>query len=247
MRYDEDMIQPESDPVAASVYSGNGMGQHYTDPNHPVVRRSVSLVSETGAQTVWDMGCGSGIVSLALSQETSVRDIVATDINPESVGRLRDLATVAGYPITALVKSVGEAGFPDKTWIHSGGDVVISKDVYPFLKPEEADIMLENAADTLRPGGWLIMSAPSVRSQLFKESEPSAAGNPWYRRIGQEAQDYIQTDLDHFLFTDIPDLSQRLQSLGIETVEAQHFGRAGGWLMMVGQMSYQNPRTHSRP
>ena len=59
-----------------SIYSGNGMGQHYVDPEHQVVRRAINLVNETQADSVLDIASGRGLVSLALARETDAMPMV---------------------------------------------------------------------------------------------------------------------------------------------------------------------------
>lgn len=228
-RYYADMTSSH-DALAASVYSGNGMGQHYTDSDHVVVRRAVELVQEKGARTVHDIACGRGITSLALCTETEAEIIVATDINEQAVRELAERAQQDELPIDARVESVTD----DKRMSLGVYDVVIAKDVFPFLEPQGTTTMLENVADSLKSGGWFLVTAPSTHSQLYRESTPTGH-NVFYRKLGEPAKAHIQTDLDYFTFTTVTDLGNQLRANDLEMTEAFHFGRAGGWIMALAQ------------
>lgn len=214
--------------LSQSIYSGNGMGQHYTDPEHLVVRRSVELVSETHPSSIIDIACGRGITALTLAREANAPHIHAFDINEAGVTEMNALAEKEHLPIQGIVFNAAS-----KEGYGVSADVIIAKDVFPFLTPEEGVQMFRNIEESLNPQGWLLMTAPSTRSRLYQES--GATDNPLYRSLNKEAMAYIQTDLDHFSFTTIPDLAKRFTDYGIEMVEATHYGRAKGWIMSVGQ------------
>jgi 2-polyprenyl-3-methyl-5-hydroxy-6-metoxy-1,4-benzoquinol methylase len=219
--------------LSESIYSGNGMGQHYTNPEYVVVRHSIDLVTQTGAESVLDLACGRGLVSLAMCNETAVRDIIAMDINDTAVTELRQKAEVMGYPIDAWTHSATD-DLP-KDGLAGSRDLVVAKDLYPFLSPSGALKMLDNAAEALKPGGWLLLTAPSTRSRLYQESTPASVGNAYYRHIGPAARAYVQTDLENFTFTTVADLAAKLENAGLEPTEARHYGRSAGWIMMTAQ------------
>jgi 2-polyprenyl-3-methyl-5-hydroxy-6-metoxy-1,4-benzoquinol methylase len=216
-----------------SISSGNGMGQHYTDPDHVVVRRAIDLVKETNAHAVLDVACGRGLVSLALARETEASSITALDINVPAVAELATIASTEKLPITGIVFNAAADGYPKSVASHGSVDIVIAKDVYPFLNPTEGKAMVRNISDVLTPEGWLLITAPSTRSRLYRESEPTES--PLYRKIDTPAKEYIQTDLDYFTFTSIENMAQVMREAGIEMTEAHHYGRVHGWILAVGQ------------
>lgn len=223
----------EFSPLAESIYSGNGMGQHYTNPEHVVVQKAVSLVKETEAKSVLDLACGRGIVSLALGRWTNATSIDALDINEPGVVELNKHAALENLPIQAVVfDAADEKGY--KEIVPEGSvDVVIAKDLYPFLSPQKGRAMFGNIEEALKPGGWLLITAPSTRSRLYQEAE--ATHTPLYRKLGQEAKDFVQTDLDYFTFTTISNMAELMAQHGMEMTEAIHYGRAKGWIMALGQ------------
>jgi cyclopropane fatty-acyl-phospholipid synthase-like methyltransferase len=223
--------------------SGNGMGQHYTNPLSMIVRRAVKLANDCGAERILDLACGRGVTSLALAEETDAQSIVAIDINSEAVAELSKTALQVAQesgtvsPINAKVYDAAhEKGYTPLIGGLAGQcDMVVAKDLYPFLNPEQIDHMLANTQEILRPGGWFMLTAPSTRSIAYRESTPGPTNDPFYRRLSPESQESIQTSLEHFTFTSIANLSRQLDGYGIEMTEAQHIGRAQGWIMAVAQ------------
>ncbi|HYF97286.1 MAG TPA: class I SAM-dependent methyltransferase [Patescibacteria group bacterium] len=227
------MTVPTSSSLHESVYSGNGMGQHYTNPEHDVVRRALGLAEEISNPRVLDLACGRGIVSLTLAREKAAEHIVAGDINDEG---LQDLEERADNEVLEIdVKKVDAAdkdGFPAD--IGDEFDMVVAKDLYPFLDPRQGQNMLQNVSNSLRSGGWLLVTAPSTRSQLFTESI-ALGQNELYRKLGEAAKAHVQTSLDFFTFTDIERLAEQLRSVNLEMTEASHYGRANGWIAAIAQ------------
>ncbi|MBI5044784.1 MAG: class I SAM-dependent methyltransferase [Candidatus Levybacteria bacterium] len=223
----------EFSPLAESIYSGNGMGQHYTNPEHTVVQRSVALVRETDGKSVLDVACGRGLTSLALTKNTDVEHITAFDINKAAIEELDKTARKEGLPIHAVVFDAAASEGYGSVVTPESIDVAVAKDVYPFLTPDNTRIMLSNIHDALKPGGWLLITSPSTRSRLYQEAEPT--GTPLYRKLNQAAKDYVQTDLDYFTFSTIGNIAELMDDNDIEMVEASHYGRAKGWIMALGQ------------
>lgn len=209
------------------------MGQHYTNPEHLVVQKAVSLVRETNALEVLDVACGRGLVSLAIGRGTDASDIVSFDINQPGVAELNSIAKQENLPIQAVVFDAASQEGYSSIVPHESTDVVIAKDVYPFLSPQNGRAMFYNISEALKPGGWLLITAPSTRSRLYKEAK--ATNIPLYRNIDNDAKAYIQTDLDFFNFTNIRDMAEIMDQHGIEMVEALHYGRERGWVMALGQ------------
>ena len=215
-----------------SVKSENGMGQHYTDASHPVVRRSVALAQETDAKDILDLGAGRGLTSLALAKESGAR-INATDINDIGLAELRDSASAQKLPVSTQVFNTTDT-LP-RPW-ENRFDMVVAKDVLPFLPPGDVQPFLDNIARALRPGGWALVTAPSTRSRLCQEATPVDSLNDGFsRRLGQAAKDFIQTTVERFNFENPKHLAEELDNAGLELTEVQPFGRAKGWLWAIAQ------------
>jgi cyclopropane fatty-acyl-phospholipid synthase-like methyltransferase len=213
----------------ASVYSGNGMGQHYTDPQSTIVRRAVTLAQEIKAEHVLDIACGRGVTSLAISAETDAKSITAIDISQEGIEELSQKASTIKAHVYDVAAPEGYGSI-----LNNDCDAVIAKDLFPFLSPAQTDQMLANVEQALQPGGWFLLTAPSTRSQLYRESTPSSE-SMLYRKIGKAAQEFIQTHLDHFNFTTISNLAGKLDAHNLEMTEAYHQGRASGWILAIAQ------------
>lgn len=215
-----------------SRYSGNGMGQHYTNTEHEVVRRAVALARETGAKDVLDLAAGHGLVAKALCLETDVNGVTATDINRAA---LSDIAAEAATDKMQIGTDFYDASKPLPPEWKEKFDLVVAKDLYPFLSPPAIRRFLANASAALKPGGWFLLTAPSTRSRLYREGEPVRSRLGIVRRLGQAAKDYIQTTLDFFSFATIESLGRELRRAGLEMTEAKHFGREKGWILAVAQ------------
>jgi cyclopropane fatty-acyl-phospholipid synthase-like methyltransferase len=241
----EKVVQHQYAPEnTQSQPSGNGMGQHYTNPLSMIVRRAVELAKDCSAENILDLACGRGVTSLALAAETNAKSIVAIDIHHEAIGELSEAtmqtarASATKSPIRAKVYDAAhEDGYKPLLGNDADDqcDLVVAKDLYPFMAPAQIDRMFTNTQEILRPGGWFMLTAPSTRSVAYRYSAPGPTDNAFYRRLSPSSQEHIQTSLEHFTFTSIANLSRQLEAYGMEMTEAQHIGRSQGWIMAVAQ------------
>ncbi len=218
--------------LTQSVVSENGMGFHYTSSDHPVVRKAVALARETGAQDILDLGAGRGVTASAITREVPGTAVMATDINEIGLRQLQHAAQDDGLPVTAQHFDAAAKKLPDG-W-NGSFDLVIAKDLYPFLTPQQVTKMLRNASNALKPGGSLLLTAPSTQAWTYQEA-PKTGGNPFYRKLSEAAQKYNETLRKFFSYANIRYLSQKLEKAGLELTEAQPFGRENGWIMAVAK------------
>lgn len=228
----KDELQNEGDPLAESLKTENGMGQTYTNPDHPVIKRSVKLAQEVDAKDILEIGSGHGVTALEIAKNTAVQNLLATDINEEGLKKLAEVAAKKKFPIDTQVLDITQK-LPDE--LKEKHDLVVAKDVLPFLDPKGVTTMLKNVTRSLKEGGWFIITAPSMRSELATKNEPVHPHNPFYRKLSDGDKDFLQTTQDALSFESISNLSEKLGNLGLELVEVSHFGRANGWLMAIGQ------------
>lgn len=214
-----------------SVRSENGLGQHYLDPAHPVVRSCVDLASRIGARDVLDLACGRGLTSMALAQETAVERIVATDINLPGLDELAVRVKAEGVPVEVQAFDAAGAGLP-ANW-HGQFDLVVAKDLYPFLDPAGVSAFVRNSSAALKDGGWLIFSAPSADSRLFRESD--ATGDALYMKLSKSGMDFVQTTSEYFSFATPESLSALLGASGFAIEAIEPFGREKGWMTVVAR------------
>lgn len=215
--------------LLTSVRSENGLGQHYLDPNHPAVRIVVQAAIAAGARNALDFACGRGLTSIALTNEAGLESVVATDINPAGLAELAARAAQRGLPVSTQVFDAANSPLPND-W-RSSFDMVVAKDLYPFLGPEENARFLRNSADALRSGGTLVFTAPSVESRLFREGIDTH--DPFYKRLTDDAKAFVQTSLDHFSFASEEKLDSMLAEAGLSLVSVSYYGRESGWMTAV--------------
>ena len=130
-----------------------GFGRQYEDPDHPVVKRVLEIAQEISAYDVLDLATGVGVTALALAQQNPHRRIVATDIDEAGLNQTRKKAQEKDLAIEVARLDASESwpGHYNRRF-----DIVVAKDVYPFLKPGQIRRFLLNAVDALRLGGLLL-------------------------------------------------------------------------------------------
>lgn len=222
--------QSDIGALVRSVMAVNGMGQHYTDANHPVVRLAVELARAKHARQVLEFGTGRGLVAKALALETGAQ-VTATDIN--RIG-LQELAQTASDMELLIETRELDAAKPLPKDLHGKADLVIAKDVLPFLPTNAVRIFMQNINNALIPNGRAIFTGPSVNSRLFQEAEIFHNPNGDFSRLlSQNAQDFIQTTVPHFNFTDPWHMEAISSENGLTLVSIEAFGRERGWLCAV--------------
>ena len=141
-----------------------------------IVEETIALVGRQDAPRIVDVGTGSGCIAIVLAREIPGARIIATDVSAEALRVARRNA--ARHGVADRVTFV-ETSFLDG--LEEGADVVVSNPPYvpslsrPALTPEVRDYeprvavfsgedgldglrsVLEGAAATLAPGGWLVM------------------------------------------------------------------------------------------
>lgn len=222
---------PPLDALLTSVRAENGLGQHYLDPNHPAVRVVVEVAKRENPASVLDLACGRGLTSIALVEEAGIRRVVATEINQPGLDELSAVASSRALPIeTRAFNAASPALLPE--WKGSF-EMVVAKDLYPFLSPSENERFVANASEALKPDGVLIFTAPNADSRLFREG--GATSDPFYRKLSDDQKQFIQTSLDHFSFATKDQLTDLLSRNGIKLEELHAFGREGGWMTAVAR------------
>ena len=178
------------------------------------------------------MGTGRGLTAIALAKEADTR-ITASDINPAGLEELQAKAKRAKLPISTQLFNAACA-LP-KQW-QNAFDMVVAKDVLPFLYPAELKPFFSNIANALKPGGWAIVTAPAQNSQLYEGSTPFTNPNGAFsRQLTDGDKEFIQTTVDSFNFETEEHLSEEAEEVGLTLTETELFGRASGWLWAILQ------------
>lgn len=214
-----------------SIPSENGMGQHYVRLDSPIVGAITEIALAFGVESVLELGCGRGACSQVLAR-AGVPEVWATDINSVGLDELRTVADEERLSIHVerydAASSICPKAYQDKF------DVVIAKDVYPFMTPDEIMRFIENASRAVRPGGILIITAPSPQSRLYDESIPRGNGG-YFRTLTDDQKQFIQTTLDHFSFASEEKLTEDLAAQGLCVLHTERYGRESGWVLAVAQ------------
>jgi SAM-dependent methyltransferase len=125
-------------------------------------------------QRVADIGCGDGIIDLALTLEQRPQQLVGFDVNPVDSEALLALARSMGYAQTLPPELEFKRSHPEFLPIaNSSLDVVVSWSAFEHVRDPRA--LLAQTARVLTPGGFLML-------QLFPffASEHGSHLWPWF-------------------------------------------------------------------
>ncbi len=118
---------------------------------------------------VLDVGCGHGLLAMALALGAPGREVLATDHDLQRIA----LARQAGAGIANLQFEVS-AGSP----VTAGHfDAIMMIDFLHYFSPEEQDNMISQAFANLLPGGWLLAREVNQQAGLISKL------NQWYEKI----------------------------------------------------------------
>jgi cyclopropane fatty-acyl-phospholipid synthase-like methyltransferase len=218
---------------AHKVLTTTGFGYHYTDETHPVVVAVKKFVEQAQPESVLDIAAGRGIVSLAIARLFPGTEILATDIDETGLKAIDDETKTHRYNIQTQLLDIATKKFPEA--LKNRFELVVAKDVYPFLNPQQITRFLQNAVSALKPGGWFLVTAPSDRSDLFGRAVKRNNHTGWYQKLWPSAQQFIPTSRSHFSFADIERLASQLKQNGLQMTEAFHYGKAKGWITAIAQ------------
>lgn len=176
----------------AAFVAGFDRKQGYPDP-----AADLAAFREHGvgsASTVVDLGAGTG--RLALAAAPHVGRVVAVDVSPAMLARLREQAATAGL---ANVECV-QAGF--LSYAHAGppADAVYTRNALHQLPDFWKALALDRMAELLRPGGVL-----RLRDLIF-DFQPAEAGavlDDWLDGAATDpARGYTREDFAEHLRTE---------------------------------------------
>lgn len=152
----------------------------------------LEVTNPNPGETVLDIGCGTGIYSLLLSQQGT--EVTGIDISTAMLNKAKEKANQYNRPITFIEGDIQHLPFADDTF-----DLVISNIVLEFV--DHPQDVISEAMRVLHPGARLVIG------MIGKHSEWAAM----YEKQGNEKQDsvfsgarfYRLQDIEK-LYTDIP-------------------------------------------
>lgn len=146
--------------AGAALSSWRGSGFHADGPELPRLRNVLAL---RPGMSVADVGAGNGELTVVLATEVGATGgVYSTDIDTESLQRVRALAAAAGLANVTLVQS--EAA--DTKLPANCCDVIVVRRVYHHLT--DAAAINRSLLRALRPGGVLaVIDFPPLLSWLW--------------------------------------------------------------------------------
>ncbi|MGE3619510.1 MAG: class I SAM-dependent methyltransferase [Acidimicrobiia bacterium] len=129
---------------------------------HVAVRRRTCPLAEIEARVpragrVLDLGCGHGLLSLVLALAGPERRVHAVDVDADKLVHARRAVAAAGLAHVE-VEDADASSVPEGPW-----DAVVVNDVLYLLGAARATALLGALAETLAPGGALLVKEIDVR------------------------------------------------------------------------------------
>jgi len=144
------------------------------------VKRIIKLANTLKAENLLDIGCGDGVVTIAVAQALRATKIYGVDISPKLVEK----ALKNGVLASVLNLSAAPLPFNDNSF-----DFVICTDVLEHLF--DPDFVIKEIYRVLKPTGFAIISTPNLAawherfSLLFGFQPESTAASMYYGFIGK--------------------------------------------------------------
>ena len=145
---------------------------------------------------VADIGCGDGIIDLALTIENQPEVLIGFDINPVDTNALLALARSMHYTQTLPRELRFERSEPE--WLPAANasfDVVVTWSAFEHVQNPRA--LLADMARVLTPGGLLMLQLwPFYASEHGSHLWPRFPGEPFvqFARTDKEVEDRLRSD-----------------------------------------------------
>jgi SAM-dependent methyltransferase len=226
-----------------------GMSAGLNGPGYEFVAHLRHLAGLREDDRVWDVGCGCGLLELALEDLGWQGRLTGTDIHWPSVDWAAshisrrcpgfsfvhmDVYNAAYWPGGTLTARQGLERFPE-----AGFDVAIAKSLFTHVLPDELDIYLSDIAGRLAPGGralltFFVLSEEQQRLAAAGRNRLSFAasrdGGRWAVRRPQAPTAAVAYRRDV--------LEERLEAAGFDLQRSEI--HPGTWSGDAGGLSYQD-------
>jgi precorrin-6Y C5,15-methyltransferase (decarboxylating) len=169
-------IEVDAEPDARILPLGFGLADDLFEHDGQITKREVraitlSALAPRRGELLWDVGAGSGSVSIEWMLADSSMRAVAIEANPERAARVARNAVAFGVPGLMIVEGAAPAAFagidaPDAIFIGGGGS---------------DDGVLDGAIDALKPGGRLVANAVTLEMEALLLAKHSKLGGDLIR------------------------------------------------------------------
>ncbi len=171
--------------------------KYAADPGYRRVIEALDSLADAGRRRVLDLGCGLGMLGVLVGETGLGVAIHGTDWDTR---KLKWAAAAAeGLPgVTFAFMDLLAAPLPH-------ADCVVLLDVLHYHAPEAQDALLERVADSLSPGGAILVREADAGRQRFvaRAAERFAAFLGWHRTAGRfhyRSSEALGATLEHLGF-----------------------------------------------
>jgi precorrin-6B C5,15-methyltransferase / cobalt-precorrin-6B C5,C15-methyltransferase len=169
-------IEVDCEPHACVLPLGFGLGDDLFEHDGQITKREVRAVTLSAlaprrGELLWDVGAGSGSVSIEWMLADPSMRAVAIEADPERAARIARNAAAFGVPGLTIVEGMAPAAFagldsPDAIFLGGGGS---------------DDGVLDGAIDALKPGGRLVANAVTLEMEALLLAKHSGLGGELIR------------------------------------------------------------------
>lgn len=156
----------------------------------------LNTLNEMHFQSLLDIGCGDGKLLSILASHFADKSFVGVDYSERAIALARALSSSAN--VRFAVEDIAKAKTADKY------DVVTLIEVIEHIPVDKLDEFARRAAERLRPGGYLICTAPSTRLAVpvkhFQHFTADRIATLW-RQQGFDVHRCQEIDGENLFFT----------------------------------------------
>jgi SAM-dependent methyltransferase len=170
------------------------------------------------SKRILDVGCGSGRHALELSRRGY--PVVGIDLSPSMLEKGRQTAQAEQLTVEFVEGDARRMAFSEEFDVA----VILGEGAFSLMETDEMDqLILAQAAQALRPGGVLIMTAPNAAHMLGQE-EPAGSFDPITLRETFTVEKIDAQGNRHLLectqrYYTCPELGWMLKDAGIGEIE----------------------------
>jgi cyclopropane fatty-acyl-phospholipid synthase-like methyltransferase len=122
----------------------------------------LGLLNNIPFKSLIDVGCGDGRFCSEAAKRFPGRRICGVDVSERAIS----LARALNPEVEFLAGDITNSAFKKMESLKGGFDLAVSIEVLEHIKPAEASRFMEKTALLLKPGGRLILTAPTLNTPL---------------------------------------------------------------------------------